>query len=537
MRSLPSLGLARSKVRDPHSLRVPRAAMPQFPGRDHLDDFLAYLTTLGVGHHRTEVLAPSLKATQLELSLHKAKRIPFKTGSPVLCSSDNYVLDGHHRWLKWLLRRPDRPMPAVKIDLPIRPLLDIARRFAPPPSPTLVDPAEFASLPRAGRAHTLPSYKGDDPTIYSLRSAIRGRFGPDTRDHVRDVVSALPPDQALSAYRALVKGGRTPATPEEAGAILHRALALVSRYYGEDDVPFPVRFRHWEDGDRHVEGLQALAKPLSVASAVFSSAAVGARQALQGWLDVLTPPDEPALPPDSTRPWGGYGPNRLDLVRSAFNEAMRRAEKSRADAEKIQAVNRIEVQKMLKPRSPFRWDLEWRDSTQGWPACQEAVRFLSAVFGANPDDLEPFRVLVTALPSVKAPRSHLVPLGHHRSRLVIHFNESPAGVCHLLGHAIEHAFPHVRHTVRRFLHHKVRRSRPIAMDVLHGCSSLRGELGRDGDFHLRTTDSPYAGKVAIDHTEVMAMGLEYLYRDCAMFATADPEYCKFVIGVLKGDLR
>jgi hypothetical protein len=440
MRSLPSLGLARSKVRDPHSLRVPRAAMPQFPGRDHLDDFLAYLTTLGVGHHRTEVLAPSLKATQLELSLHKAKRIPFKTGSPVLCSSDNYVLDGHHRWLKWLLRRPDRPMPAVKIDLPIRPLLDIARRFAPPPSPTLVDPAEFASLPRAGRAHTLPSYKGDDPTIYSLRSAIRGRFGPDTRDHVRDVVSALPPD-------------------------------------------------------------------------------------------------EPALPPDSTRPWGGYGPNRLDLVRSAFNEAMRRAEKSRADAEKIQAVNRIEVQKMLKPRSPFRWDLEWRDSTQGWPACQEAVRFLSAVFGANPDDLEPFRVLVTALPSVKAPRSHLVPLGHHRSRLVIHFNESPAGVCHLLGHAIEHAFPHVRHTVRRFLHHKVRRSRPIAMDVLHGCSSLRGELGRDGDFHLRTTDSPYAGKVAIDHTEVMAMGLEYLYRDCAMFATADPEYCKFVIGVLKGDLR
>lgn len=44
------------------------------------------------------------------------------------------------------------------------------------------------------------------------------------------------------------------------------------------------------------------------------------------------------------------------------------------------------------------------------------------------------------------------------------------------------------------------------------------------------------GKYYKGHTEIISMGLELLYDDPIGFAERDPEYFKFLTGILNGDL-
>ena len=47
----------------------------------------------------------------------------------------------------------------------------------------------------------------------------------------------------------------------------------------------------------------------------------------------------------------------------------------------------------------------------------------------------------------------------------------------------------------------------------------------------------YVGKTyANNSTEVFSMGMEQLYKDPISFAEDDPEYFKFIVGVLRGDI-
>lgn len=47
----------------------------------------------------------------------------------------------------------------------------------------------------------------------------------------------------------------------------------------------------------------------------------------------------------------------------------------------------------------------------------------------------------------------------------------------------------------------------------------------------------YVGKTyANNRTEVFSMGMEQLYKDPINFAEDDPEYFKFIVGVLRGDI-
>jgi hypothetical protein len=47
----------------------------------------------------------------------------------------------------------------------------------------------------------------------------------------------------------------------------------------------------------------------------------------------------------------------------------------------------------------------------------------------------------------------------------------------------------------------------------------------------------YTGKHYTNRSEIISMGLEALYRDGVMFAKRDPEFCKFIVGILSGDMR
>jgi ParB-like chromosome segregation protein Spo0J len=45
---------------------------------------------------------------------------------PLVTSRDDYIVDGHHRWAAYRLKKPDSVLPVVLIDAPIKDVLGIA---------------------------------------------------------------------------------------------------------------------------------------------------------------------------------------------------------------------------------------------------------------------------------------------------------------------------------------------------------------------------------------------------------------------------
>lgn len=53
----------------------------------------------------------------------------FTTKSILIKSSDNYIIDGHHRWLSCILVNPKMSVPTLEIDLPINKLLPLSLAY------------------------------------------------------------------------------------------------------------------------------------------------------------------------------------------------------------------------------------------------------------------------------------------------------------------------------------------------------------------------------------------------------------------------
>jgi hypothetical protein len=106
-----------------NSLGLYRHEMPQV--RSHyIEDFLDTLKEDNIGYGYSIVDAKNLKPTQKEINMDRVDKITedLVDSKYVILSSDNYVLDGHHRW-KWA-EMNDKEIKALRIDLPIRDLLD-----------------------------------------------------------------------------------------------------------------------------------------------------------------------------------------------------------------------------------------------------------------------------------------------------------------------------------------------------------------------------------------------------------------------------
>ncbi len=114
----------------PENLSISRAHMPQI-APDQRDNFLKSLEKEGISHQFTRIAPIHLKATQGEFNLDKVRSIINKKPplNPVIVSKDNFILDGHHRWLADYNIDKHEPTPMLKIDLPILDLLAQARRF------------------------------------------------------------------------------------------------------------------------------------------------------------------------------------------------------------------------------------------------------------------------------------------------------------------------------------------------------------------------------------------------------------------------
>jgi hypothetical protein len=96
-----------------------------------------YLRSQGVKVREGRRRVGELKATQREILASKAwgmadghLRGKFPAiGKQILISSDDHILDGHHRWAALLLIDPHRTMDVLQIDMPIRELLRVSNDF------------------------------------------------------------------------------------------------------------------------------------------------------------------------------------------------------------------------------------------------------------------------------------------------------------------------------------------------------------------------------------------------------------------------
>jgi len=127
------------------NLGIPRNSMPQFANETYINQFLSYLGERGVSHVSETASAPSFFATQCNLLRGKVLGMvsSFNAGTfnpcgnkggMVLASSDDYILDGHHRWAA--CSELQGRLSIVHIDAPIRAVLEYAKAFGAPQATT-----------------------------------------------------------------------------------------------------------------------------------------------------------------------------------------------------------------------------------------------------------------------------------------------------------------------------------------------------------------------------------------------------------------
>ena len=107
------------------TLEIERLDMPQVHPKDYAE-LLTYLTSLGIKMEKGEIKAKKLSATQSDFNLGKILSImgilkKIDKANPLIVSSDNYIVDGHHRWLA--ARNGGQNISIIKADVKIRVLL------------------------------------------------------------------------------------------------------------------------------------------------------------------------------------------------------------------------------------------------------------------------------------------------------------------------------------------------------------------------------------------------------------------------------
>lgn len=108
-------------------LNYSRKMMPQL---GPLEAFLKNLDGHGIKHKIEIVDSHKLKASQGEFNKDIIANImvaPKQVKSGVIISNDNYVLDGHHRWLA--AYNKDEKIKVVRVDLPILELIRLVKSF------------------------------------------------------------------------------------------------------------------------------------------------------------------------------------------------------------------------------------------------------------------------------------------------------------------------------------------------------------------------------------------------------------------------
>tara|TARA_B110000902_G_scaffold59756_1_gene70222 strand:+ start:2092 stop:5484 length:3393 start_codon:yes stop_codon:yes gene_type:complete len=115
------------------NMGIPRSKMPQIKSKDY-PEFVDYLAANGATFSKESVPARSLTPVQNEFSKDGVMRAMQKELSgvgdkPLIVSSDNYIMDGHHRWLVAVNGGKGGVLNVFRVSLPGRELLDLLLKF------------------------------------------------------------------------------------------------------------------------------------------------------------------------------------------------------------------------------------------------------------------------------------------------------------------------------------------------------------------------------------------------------------------------
>lgn len=115
-------------------LGIPRKYMPQFSTKDALGRFRKFIKkAYRIKTFRSTRKATQLRPSQSEISKKRIKELIVGPDSilkkvmiPLVVSKDNYIVDGHHRWAAYRKEKPNKPLPVIVMDAPIKDVLGIA---------------------------------------------------------------------------------------------------------------------------------------------------------------------------------------------------------------------------------------------------------------------------------------------------------------------------------------------------------------------------------------------------------------------------
>lgn len=128
---LHELKIIKPRVKD--TLGVPRNKMPQI-AREHYDDYFAYMKKNGVTFVKQTISVQDIKATQKEFSDAGVIKSVLKGRSSkkvrrIIISSDNFIIDGHHRWLAALNISPSKQVEVVRANAKGKEVLQLTLKF------------------------------------------------------------------------------------------------------------------------------------------------------------------------------------------------------------------------------------------------------------------------------------------------------------------------------------------------------------------------------------------------------------------------
>jgi len=110
-----------------------RSLMPQIR-KEQIPAFLDHLKKQNISYNNEKVSSKDLKATQMEFNLDKVMNMMSSLNSKanaakIIISNDDYILDGHHRWLADYNDDKNGKSNTIRVDLPILELMRIAKDF------------------------------------------------------------------------------------------------------------------------------------------------------------------------------------------------------------------------------------------------------------------------------------------------------------------------------------------------------------------------------------------------------------------------
>lgn len=336
---------------DSGTLAIPRAQMPQIHA-EHRGAMVNFLSARGVQSTQEELSPESLKPTQAEFSPEKVRRAMGRRqgNRSILVSSDGYVLDGHHQWLA--AREEGQPIKTIRLDAPIRDLINLAREF---PSSTNARGAVPAQPGQAAAAQLAEQSAGA-----ALRASDATTAQPGPAQSTAEVGrEAAAPRSRLRADPALTE--RTAADAESLRAMVQDAGwaeedgRLVRNQDGSVTRTKWIPRAEWFAAGMQTDPGQ-LAQDLERVLAG-EGAPVKSRRTIEGMLDWLDAQrGEPVLNEDASMydfEAAGLDGTELASVRvaiDAFDDADPMTEQEEAEAMRVLGFTDEEIQNAIRPQ-------------------------------------------------------------------------------------------------------------------------------------------------------------------------------------------